>query len=293
MNRIASILFSCITFISCPAMSSEETSSDMSNVGFMKSPPKEIVGKFPMCDAFLDILWLDKKDILGYAHYEAIVKHKDGSSERRGIWSLVDMNARSPDIAAGDMYQYKRQGKLEPVLDMVRNGTWRKHIRFHTIALRDYYGFSPLLSDHRQTVCAVYPDGQRAWIVEGKTIEQSFGEEQQAELYKKLSDTAGSQIRPDFFKNLWILDVNFDGVNDYLFDRAYFYSLSGKYYEANDKLIWTNTPRNFLVTFPPSNNTCEIPEIGARYITTDGKSYYISNRCNLTEVTTPEASSKQ
>jgi hypothetical protein len=44
--------------------------SVISNMGFESNPSPRLKAKFPMCDAFLKVTWIDKKKNIGYSHYE-------------------------------------------------------------------------------------------------------------------------------------------------------------------------------------------------------------------------------
>ena len=48
------------------------------NIGFMKKPAKELTEKFPMCDAFLKVEWIDKEKKIGYSRYDL---YKDGKKD--------------------------------------------------------------------------------------------------------------------------------------------------------------------------------------------------------------------
>lgn len=265
---------------------------DVKNIGFMENPPKALKDKFPMCDAFLNVQWLNQADMLGYVHFEAIVKRKSGKIERKDVWSIVDMS-HNPDFAAGDLYQYIRNGQLQHVLDMVRDGTWRKTIRFHPLSLSNESDHYPLLSDHRQTVCVAYPDGQQAWIVEGKNVKQTYTEEQIDDLLQEVKNSTGLEIPRKRIEILWLLDINFDGRKDFLFEQTFLYFMLDQPYLMHSK--YENSYRK--LDFASNNRSCRLPSEISYPIITDGENYYFTAidfrtggtniRCNLTEMTIP------
>jgi hypothetical protein len=263
---------------------------DISNIGFMENPPKELKEKFPMCDAFLKVEWIDKENKIGYSNYEAIVKNKKNQfkGEKKTVWALVNLNG-APGIDY-DVYEYKRQGRLNEIFDRVRNGKVKigipMMIEYKGEIISLYGGKAlnddsiyPLLSDYRQTVCVTYPDEQRAWVIEGKNVKQNYSDAQRENLYSRVRENGG-RFSKDRFEKHWMLDINSDGVEDFVFDRSYIYSLAGKYFQADDKA----GANGFTVIFPPDNMTCLV-DYATRYITTDGNKYYINNQCNLTELT--------
>jgi hypothetical protein len=86
------------------------------NIGFMKKPPKELTEKFPMCDAFLNVEWINKEKNIGYSNYEVIIKGK-----KRMMWALVTLNDDIPTYG-WDVYQYKQQGGLKEIFEMIKYG---------------------------------------------------------------------------------------------------------------------------------------------------------------------------
>jgi hypothetical protein len=51
----------------------------LTNIGFMKSPPKELKKRFPMCDAFFKVEWIEEKRI-GYSRYDL---YRDGKKKSK------------------------------------------------------------------------------------------------------------------------------------------------------------------------------------------------------------------
>jgi hypothetical protein len=141
----------------------------------------------------------------------------------------------------------------------------------------------PLLSDHLQTVCVVYPDEQRAWIVEGKSIKQTLSPAKQDSLYEKV--TLKRPFLRSLFESLWVLDINFDKTNDYLHEDSIVYSRGGALYQPECVFKYPN----FKYIFPPGNGVCRTgTDVGNR-LTTDGKHYYLNDQCDLTKLTSQTA----
>jgi hypothetical protein len=61
MKRVAWIVLALLQFLTLPLCAAETTQPAITNIGFMESPPKELKEKFPMCDAFLKVEWIDKE----------------------------------------------------------------------------------------------------------------------------------------------------------------------------------------------------------------------------------------
>jgi hypothetical protein len=261
---------------------------DPENIGFMKNPPKELRERFPMCDAFLNVEWFDKENNIGYSNYEIIRNGK-----KKVMWALVTLNGDLPSYG-WDVYQYKNQGRLKEIFEMIKYGkdngnllvmipTYKgKSVEIHMRTPSD----DDSLADHRCTVCIPYPDKKRVWVVEGKSVKRNYSAAQQKELSDRIEETTGKPInlndplQKEWFESLWILDVNFDGKEDFVFKRSFAVTWSNKLYLGKSVYKY----REFQFTFPPNDRTCRVKSLTLP-LTTDGKNYYIANQCNLTELT--------
>lgn len=272
---------------------SKTIAPDISNIGFMKNPPKALKEKFPMCDTFLKVKWIDKAKKIGYTHYEAMLINDKGMLDReiKMVWALVYLDDLWPSYTL-DVYQYKRQGRMKELFDLVRNGEPVRvpnnfAIKYKGKTTVFYDPLSPVLSDHRQTVCIAYPDEQRAWIIEGKSIKHVYSKAQQESLSNKIKETDKSLSR-QLLEKLRVIDINFDGKDDYVFQATLGFGVIE--YSWIDKLYRVDRPVDsfdYILTFPPNNRTCRLRIDGIFPLTTDGKNYYISNQCNLTKLTSP------
>lgn len=139
-------------------MKSENSASDVSNIGFMKNPPKKLTEKFPMCDAFLKVKWIDKKKRIGYSHFDFYVHGK----KRGQMTALVYVGRPYPRFKL-DLYKYQHKGTLQDIFSFINDGEIvdqtfltirhkRKKITFFPAKL-DF-----TLSDWRKNVCIPYPD---------------------------------------------------------------------------------------------------------------------------------------
>jgi hypothetical protein len=246
-----------------------------------------------MCDAFLKVEWIDKEKMVGYSHYEAIVKNKKNKfrGEKKKVWALINMKGwHRIDY---DVYQYQREGRLEELFQKVREGEVSIGIPMmirHGDESIDLYGGKavnsdanqPLLSDHRQTVCVPYPDEKRVWIIEGKSVGQVYSEAQIAELNTRIDGLLGQSMPRRRIEALWLLDINRDGKQDFLFEGTFVYTVSNRLYKSKRD---TEHPY-FKYTFPPGDGVCRVRiDLAPLYLlTTDGKNYY-QDGCNLTELT--------
>lgn len=138
------------------------------------------------------------------------------------------------------------------------------------------------LADNRLTVCVPYPGNRRVWIAEGKSVRHVLSQNQREELLSQIRGNGGS-FSVERFEALWVLDVNFDGRQDFILGESFAYSLLGKIYQMKREA----KTDGYILIFPPRNNRCQLRSLGTYPLSTDGEHYYISNQCNLTELTSP------
>lgn len=234
---IALVFVLTISLVSLPVIAADKNINNKEkgnpvpgNIGFMKNPPKELTEKFPMCDVFLKVDWIDKEKKIGYCNYEVIIK-----SEKKVVWELIALEGDHLFLG-WDVYQYKRKGQLQEIFKMIKNG---KAKIAPLLIILTYNGKSveihprtpnhdDSLAERKCTVCVPYPDGQMVWIAEGKSIKQNYSAAQQKELFDRIEKAAGKRInlndsvQKEWFESLYILDVNFDGKEDIVFKNSLF-----------------------------------------------------------------------
>lgn len=262
----------------------EKDNPVLENIGFMKNPPKELTEKFPMCDAFLKIEWIDKEKKIGYSRYDL---YKDGKKDGQMV-VLVYLNQYYPHFDY-DLNKYKRGGQLEAIFSFIREGRIVGDEVLLTIRQGNkkitFFPHTPegaTFSDNLQNVCIPYPDNQLAWIVECRQVGKIFTDQQIKERWEKLQKSfSGLQISR--FKEMNVIDFNNDGSDDYFFYFPWFsYSHKDQYFEIEK----SGAGYKYIeLLFPHSRKTCKLQPHGLDYLTTDGKNYFLSNQCNLTELT--------
>ena len=267
---------------------------EIQNIGFMKNPPPELKARFPMCEEFLDVQWLDKKYMVGYSMYDVYVKKPvTAPAVRKRFYAIVAIPFGVPAAYNFDAYQYAGKGRLKELFELIKSAdnlgagflafsVWKdgKRVDFHLNDTMFNYGeIRPLLSDYRKTVCIGYPAGDRAWIIEGKTVGKTYTEDQVQELFNSLK-TQDIKIAFEVFKRMWILDVNGDGIDDYFMPRALIHSVGNQMRITGDEFKYPN----FIFSFPGTGQACSVDKTKMNFdLTTDGKSYFASG-CNWTEL---------
>jgi hypothetical protein len=85
-------------------------STETTNIGFEKNPPAALKRKFPICDTFLKVLWINRKEQIGYSEFEAPSQDKNGKSIGRRKVSVLVMMKPEPEMRYEVSY-YKEQGQ--------------------------------------------------------------------------------------------------------------------------------------------------------------------------------------
>lgn len=276
-----------------------EEKPSVSNIGFMESPPKELTDKFPLCDAFLKVEWIDKEKKAGYSEYEF---YNQGEKINRVAHALIYLDDDHPVFDA-NLEVFRKKGKLKDTFDLIKRGEFEQQDPGFGLILdaerngTDYqYTFRDIrsdwkmplltLADHKMNVCIPYPDNQRMYFAEQKRVGKIFSKN---EIENKKADLKKQFAEPfDFFEKLTTFDVNFDGKEDYLAGTRIIYSHEGKYFEMkiNAPELSSDSPKSKLIS-PTTGKTCEFLHLwgGSDYFTTEGKNVFIDNQCNLTELT--------
>ena len=255
-----------------------------------------------MCNEFLSVTWIDKKRRFGYSHFQ--LYSPNGKLDSHESIGLIHLDKYSPRFDY-NLGIWLEQRKPDDVFSVIQNGriinqgiNWPeltfeqlngKQITFQSFS--HYRDLQPAtLSDNFKNVCIPYPDGQLMWIAEYKHAEKVYSHDEIMEKSRKAAPflqqfIAEENLIPDEMIRLLSagLDVNFDGIEDYL-GGVFIYSNKGQYYLMTP--MWRGQLDNNFgkFKFPPTNRTCEIL-LPAFYVTTDGKSYFLNNQCNLTVLT--------
>lgn len=300
-------LIGWLMMISVPIFANEQERNKVipkiSNIGFIENPPNAMKEKFPMCDAFLKVEWIDKGKKIGYSRYELYMKN--GEKDKQAVLALVHLDKHFPRFNY-DLSEYQGVGHpgLKKIFSIIRKGKVVFNTNFLSIrddanflnvqgdiekgldfttteSTRDIWGET--LADNRINVCIPYPDNQRMWIAEGKRIGEMYDEKTVLNISAGLKKFV-PQLSSFEFSN--VVDLNFDGIEDYVSGASVVYSYENKFYEIKPLWMHQDDSEYGHWSFPPTQKKCGFLLIGALYFTTDGKNYFLNNQCNLTELTT-------
>jgi hypothetical protein len=284
-------------FLLVPIVSADEieviTQSSIENIGFVKSPPLELKEKFPMCDAFLKVTWIDKEKKIGYTEYD-LYKSNEINGEWRNL-ALVHLDSNWPNFRY-DIEAWRNKNELEKLSALIINGDIKTTIGEYALTISGEDGASitvpstsleSTLSNNKLNVCIPFPDGKRMWIAEEKKIYKVYEKQEINKKMEKLKPWI-----PDIFpvgayllgSNSSVIDINFDGIEDYFGSAVTVYSSENRYYRMQPMWAQEYDHNYGEFYFPQIKKTCQVV-YWTFYLTTDGRNFFLNNQCNLTKLT--------
>lgn len=277
-----------------PGLNPVPSVQHVSNSGFLKEPPPVLKEKFPMCDAFLKVGWIDKKRRFGYSTYEV---YGNGRKLSGKAFALVHLDQAIPSYE-NSLKEYKKSGQLKELFSVLRTGEIdfnfselqlkKKRADGATVvwgfeSVADEWGVSRLsLSDGRMNVCIPYPDSERVFFAEIRRFDRGASK---TEIEAVIAQIKNWVPKLEFFEESVVLDLNFDGVPDYFTGSVFIYSNDQRYFELKERpasggdSVWIS---------PSNKKTCEVLVLSGVYLTADSRNFYLNDRCNLTELMSGE-----
>lgn len=263
------------------------------NIGFKKDIPEEIRKACPQCDEFLDVKWIDEKRMIGKLEAEIyrkdkkvgsqyfLVKLEDPGSEYfhiRGNGMLYDMTREEYPSKKFEKFIKEAEYTFEApgfIGLIAKRGKEQRHFSGPYIFEGESYG------DFSKTICILYPNKEYVLILETKKpfLKKDISNELKAKYEQILRYAKGKcqniyECKLDRIKYTDALDVNLDGLEDYIFR------------------FWVGRERNVVVFFS-KKNSYEFKEISHRcaevwdifYLKKDSRITVYFGKCNLTELT--------
>ncbi|WP_144307377.1 hypothetical protein [Oceanidesulfovibrio marinus] len=294
----------CMLLCATPSSAAESDAINetpkIDNVGFMENPPKELVDRFPMCDAFLNVEWIDKEKKIGISHYS--LYNEKGEKVVQSIDALIHLDPQFPryDYSTTEYYpgssidspkQPFNKKNLHNLRSLIKNGKVDRtnidlrikgNSRGIEFARLPYESYS--LANHQRNICVPYPGNHRMWLAENKYISKIYSNDKLKKIRKTLESAHLMSNKISIlegFDCFLSVDLNFDGKQDYYACNSLLYSVGDDYYE----LIRGSHAEYGKLKFPPFCRKCEINAFSDCYLTTDGEQFFLNNQCNLTEST--------
>ncbi|NLM99263.1 MAG: hypothetical protein GX170_04490 [Campylobacteraceae bacterium] len=246
--------------------------TDIQNKTFIPKDSKQykaLKQKFKVCDEFLNITWIDKKRNIGFLQYEAYrydytpeefekyYKSKDGYADRgkrpkyNKLYYIDKHYLREYLVENRNSNQYIDVEKLKKYIvgKNLKIDDSFGHLRFENNNIEEVkyffpqpyirlYDFYDSYAKNTKNICLVYSDDNYAMIMEGKSVKNSYTTEVVKEKYYNFKQKLYSKELPNFetFLDYYILDLNSDGIEDYIYTATHFYySEQDNYYETYRK----------------------------------------------------------
>lgn len=295
MKLIAAMVVCCGMSGGCVAeevVGSAEAIKSFQNQGFVKGAEKEILkNKFPACDDFLNIEWINSSQGVGYVKHDL---YKDGKLKGE-MESLVFMRSNEEKIYRPydrlELYTYRQKGEIDELFDAIKNGKVTNRVdvvyKDYVAPLRQNNIYDMTYADNTETVCIPYENLKRAWILESKSARHALTENEVTNLHESIIINGIKQPIQNLYTHN-VLDINGDGKKDlYLSIPQYFFISLGNKYEYIRRLDtrFDKIGKYLEVGLDDKKPLCEIFWQGMFFITTDGSAFYINNQCNINEIT--------
>ncbi len=207
----------CMLLSVAPSSAAESDASKatpkIDNVGFMKSPPQELVDRFPMCDEFLEVEWFVNMIDTGRVKYNYTKDVEIGDNPKK-VEHYIYFDQRNP-LRGINYYDYNDGGvksimntdnEIDPgIIKTVSNGSAEEGMDYavtykykgRTIdILRGLFGMSSGFSLSRNTknVCVPYPGEEKVWIIEFATADNAYSNsERQLVIMALMSSSISSE----------------------------------------------------------------------------------------------------
>lgn len=279
-----------------------DANAQYGSAGFINNPSKQLKEQFPVCDEFLKVDWINVSKKAGLATVNYYSAGKLYQKERLTLVFLGDSGPLLADVE--EFHQKWKIGQLTSLINRgefawenLRGGEYQLQIQavgkngkaeilgLHDISDKEEAPLNTIsLAEWSKTVCITYPDGGRAFIQEGRRVDKVYPRK----MIERKQEILRSWIPGLFFSEYSILvDINMDGKEDFFQFGDVIYSSGAAYYLMK---VDSTAENGFdtVVTSPTNTISCHLPPNAIpirHYLTTDGKSFYLDNLCNLTELT--------
>jgi hypothetical protein len=258
---------------------------DGGNSGFTSGDEKVSQRKkFPMCTDFFKVKWIGNE--FGYVETDIYKNHKKLGKMK----SLIHLEETMVTDRL-DLYEAEKRLGMDKIFQIVRNGTYIKgtvapsfsYENQNYVFLRNKQdGLS--YSDHLRNVCMVYPSNERAVFLETRLIRSESEVEDLDKTISKISEVLPG-FKAEHIVDRTALDINQDGVMDFLTEESFFIS-KGNSYQVVEKLGYVSTnERYFIFGVKGGKKQCRIYNFYPTFFTTDGKTLFMNNQCDLSTLT--------
>lgn len=279
------------------------------NIGFIQGEKRTILKQqFPMCDAFLNIHWFEKKPNIpqrGWRKYTTAFDYKYDSN-------LAQYVKKEQDTTVYELVEIQEDGHAEYYgIYFIKRAfpkTWKqviqdvnitgnnKQFTFHYKSKKyEVSKFKFMMADNYLNICVATPGTQTALFYEMRRANKVLSDEEQDKFIEDMKNI-GLKYKKEYLKNITLMDINNDGKIDMVNGSPWMrYSYKDIILNSDRHKLYINEYYQYTYIFPPNNKKCIVNSLkGYIYIYNNNLLYstfkYSSKRnptiCNLTELTT-------
>lgn len=151
---------------------------------------------------------------------------------------------------------------------------------------RIFLSASESLAGYVKNICLLHPDGARALLLEAPRVGSIYNDAEVKEKYENIKIVL-PEGQPSYFveafKRSPAIDVNYDGMEDY--PGVGVYSFDGRYSVLLPLSLKEDDPGFGRYRFKATGKVCDPYPPDSFFLETDGESYFLNGKCNLTNLT--------
>jgi hypothetical protein len=191
------------------------------------------------------------------------------------------------------MKDFDKKKEIDHLFDAIRKGSVSsfketstpnvKYGSYHAVLQKNNAEYDYSYSDYRETVCVPFPNNDRMWLAEIKRLGKSSDKDRIFEAYRVVSKSI-PWVTTSSLKGSGVLDINFDGINDYLSNELIIFSRSDSFQSIEKLGNGIEHGEFFIFGVKSSGKICHINDYKSFFVTTDGDSYFLNNQCDLTKL---------
>lgn len=216
--------------------------ADFDNQGFAKDV-SSMKDRFGLCNEFLNVRWLDKSGTLGllkadvYKNGDRVTRYlivhlekpgtKGYAARGNGIfYEISEKQYSSPEFEKflrGARYTFSRYNVFMNVTKGKRSERFpQEPLPFEAFVAHKKEFPNRSFSDFSKTVCVAYPDGKSAFVIEARKPFMGPVDDKTKQAFDAVSAMAKQKCGEcacnlESLKDTYSLDINRDGVEDYIF----------------------------------------------------------------------------
>ena len=268
------------------------SSSEIYNQGFISEPSQALKDKFPLCDRFLDVEWINRSLGVGYLKHDIYKNGKYLGQMESQIIMPPDADVYHRPWDRIELYDFKKNGEIDQLFEIIRSSKDAAEYKekYEESDFKSYKGPQYIIDDYSYSdfnfnVCLPYPNDDIMWVVEKKGAGKVLSQKE-LERHFEVRKNMVPGYTMEWLKKQTVMDINHDGVDDYLGGSTVFsISYKKQYFEVLKRNTGYDKKGSFSVIGTKNlSYKCKVYRIGRYFLTTDGEFLYLNNQCNLSKL---------